>query len=105
MKLIWSPLALERVAEIAEYIAQDRPRAAEQWVEDIFAAVERLERFPLSGHIVREARRPDVREVLHGSFRILYRVEETQLSVLTLRHARQLTEPEDLGIPLPPRPA
>jgi plasmid stabilization system protein ParE len=105
MKLIWSPLALERVAEIAEYIARDRPRAAEEWVEDIFAAVERLERFPLSGRTVREANRPDIREVLHGSFRIFYRVEEGQLSVLTVRHARQLTEPEDLGISLPPSPA
>jgi toxin ParE1/3/4 len=96
MKLIWSPLALERVTEIALYIAEDRPHAAEQWVEHIFAAVERLESFPLSGRMVPEADRPDLREVLHGDFRIIYRVEEHQLSVLTIRHARQQLEPEQL---------
>lgn len=32
MKLIWSPLALQRVAEIAPYIGEERPRTAERWV-------------------------------------------------------------------------
>jgi toxin ParE1/3/4 len=94
MKLVWSPLALERVAEIALYIAEDKPLAAEQWVEAIFAAVERLESFPLSGRIVPEADRRDLREVVHGNFRIVYRVEEHQLSVLTIRHSRQQLEPD-----------
>jgi len=96
MKLVWSPLALERVVEIALYIAEERPLAAEQWVEEIFAAVERLEPFPLSGRIVPEAGRQDLREVVHGNFRIIYRVEEHQLSVLTIRHSRQQLEPDQL---------
>jgi toxin ParE1/3/4 len=41
MKVVWSPLALQRVREHAEYIARDRPQAAEQWVDGIFAAVGR----------------------------------------------------------------
>ena len=49
MKLIWSPLAIERVSEIAEYIAQDKPGAAAKWVEKIFNIVERLSEFPESG--------------------------------------------------------
>jgi toxin ParE1/3/4 len=96
MKLVWSPLALERVTEIALYIAEERPRVAEQWVEEIFAAVERLEPFPVSGRVVPEANRQDLREVIHGDFRIIYRVEEHQLSVLTVRHARQQLEPDEL---------
>jgi toxin ParE1/3/4 len=96
MKLVWSPLALERVTEIALYIADERPYAAGQWVEEIFAVVERLEPFPRSGRIVPEADRQDLREVVHGDFRIIYRVEEHQLSVLTIRHARQQLEPEQL---------
>ena len=38
MKIIWSPLAIERVSEIAEYIALDNPVAAEKWVDDIFGS-------------------------------------------------------------------
>lgn len=97
MKLVWSPLALERLAGIGLYIAEDRPQTAEQWVEEVFAAVERLKMFPLSGRIVPEANRKDLREVLHGDFRIIYRVEERHLSVLTIRHARQLLEPEQIA--------
>ena len=36
MKIIWSPLALERVKEIAEYISQNNLSAAEKWVISIF---------------------------------------------------------------------
>jgi plasmid stabilization system protein ParE len=96
MKLIWAPLALERVSEIAGYIARDRPVAAEQWVEELFAVVARLEQFPLSGREVPETRRPDLREVLHGSYRIIYRVESEQVSVLTVRHGRQLLDLAEL---------
>ena len=36
MRTIWSPLAVDRVSEIAEYIAQDNPVAAEKWTERFF---------------------------------------------------------------------
>ena len=36
MNIIWSPLALDRVSEVAGYIAQDKPSAAEKWVKTIF---------------------------------------------------------------------
>lgn len=93
MRLVWSPLAVERVVEIARYIAEDRPRVAAEWVEEILAVVERLKAFPLSGRMVPEANRQDLREVIHGDFRIIDRVGEDRLSVLTIRHARQQLEP------------
>jgi toxin ParE1/3/4 len=94
--LVWSPLALDRLSEIAEYIAQERPTAAEDWVDRIFGAVERLRDFPLSGRVVAEVGREEIREVIDGDFRIIYRVEPKQLSVLTIRHARQGTDVGDL---------
>ncbi len=33
MKIVWSPLAVERVSEIALYIADDNPGAAERLVD------------------------------------------------------------------------
>ena len=33
MKIIWSPLSLERIVEIAKYIAEDKPGASNNWVE------------------------------------------------------------------------
>jgi toxin ParE1/3/4 len=96
VKVLWSPLALDRVSEVAEYISQDRPIAARQWAERIFSAVERLREFPLSGRVAPEVGREEVREVIEGDFRIIYRVELEQISVLTIRHTRQATEAGDI---------
>jgi plasmid stabilization system protein ParE len=52
VKIIWSPLAIDRVAKIAEYIAQDSPNSAQKWVESIFKIIERLEEYPKSGRII-----------------------------------------------------
>ena len=42
MKIVWSPLAVDRVFEIAEYIALDKPSAAADWVDTVFESVKRL---------------------------------------------------------------
>lgn len=89
MRVVWSPLALERVVGIGEFIAQSRPIAAVNVVDGIFGAVERLERYPESGRRVPESPRVDLREVIHGNFRIIYRTDPGELVVLTVRHARQ----------------
>lgn len=97
MKIIWSPLALERVKEIARYIAADNPRAARKWVEAVFQTVERLEGFPESGRAVPEVGRKDIREILHGHYRIIYRLEPGAVAILTVRHGRQLLTEDVLG--------
>jgi len=45
---------------------------------------------------VPEVRRDEVREIIEGKHRILYRIEADRVAVLTIRHARQLTTPHDL---------
>ena len=90
MKVVWSPLAIERVSEIAEYIALDKPLASEKWVNSIFNKVKRLEMFPESGRIVPETNRSDMREIIFGNYRIIYRVEKERVSILTVRHGKQL---------------
>jgi toxin ParE1/3/4 len=92
MRLVWSPLAVQRVNEYVEFIARDRPATAVQWAEGVFAAVERLERFPFSGREVEEVRREDVREVVNQGVRIIYRVEAKRVLILTVRHQRQLLD-------------
>ena len=42
MKVSGSPLAIDRVSEIAEYIARDNPEAAKSWVDTVFEKVASL---------------------------------------------------------------
>lgn len=90
MKIIWSPLAIDRASEITEYIARDKPSAAEKWVNTIFSKVEQLRSSPEIGRIVPEIRNEQFRELIYGNYRIIYRIEKKQISILTIRHGRQI---------------
>jgi len=91
-RIVWSPLAIARVAEAAEFIAEDKPEAATRWADSIFETVTRLERFPLSGSMVSELGREDVRELLHGEYRIIYRLDGERVLILTVPHGRRLLD-------------
>jgi toxin ParE1/3/4 len=90
MKIVWSPLAVDRVSEIAGYIAQDNPVAAESWINTVFKKVEDLKAFPESGRVVPETDNKAIRELIYGNYRIIYRLEKKTLSVLTVRHGKQV---------------
>lgn len=94
--MVWAPLAVDRAAEIAAYIAQDNPVAAEKWVEAVFTEVERLKSFPESGRIVPETNNPNFRELIYGNYRIIYRRGEKQVSILTIRHGRQILPVDEI---------
>lgn len=90
MKLLWSPLAVDRATEIAEYIAQDKPSAAAKWIDTVFSKVEQLKSTPEIGRLVPEIRNNQFRELIYGNYRIIYRIEKKQISILTIRHGKQI---------------
>ncbi len=98
MKIVWSPVALQRVREIADRISTDKPGAALRWAEDALDAVERLKEMLLSGRVVPELDRHEIREIIFGSYRIVYRVAEDSVLILTLRHGRQLLDETELDV-------
>jgi len=90
MRIIWSPLAVDRASEIADYIAQDKPTAAEKWVNTVFSKVEQLKSSPEIGRIAPEINSLQFRELIYGNYRIIYRIEKKQISILTIRHGKQI---------------
>lgn len=96
MRIVWSPLALERVEDIAQYIAEDKPGAAVEWVDGIFDTVERLADFPESGRVVPEVGGHRIREVIFGTYRVIYSIRG-QVDILTVRRSSQLLRMSELG--------
>ena len=90
MKIIWSPLAVERASEIADYIAQDKPSVAKKWINTVFSKVEQLKSSPEIGRIVPEINNTQFREIIYGNYRIIYRIEKKRISILTIRHGKQI---------------
>jgi plasmid stabilization system protein ParE len=96
MKIIWSPLAIDRASEIAEYIALDKPAAADNWINTLFSKVGQLMLSPKSGRVVPEIGDEQFRELIYGNYRILYRIEKKQVPILTVRHGKQILPIEDM---------
>ncbi len=94
--LRWTVEAADTFEAIAEYIATDSPFYAKLFAIDVMAAIERLKDFPLSGRMVPERGNPKFRELLCGSYRIIYRVEVELVQILMVHHTSRLLDPADL---------
>jgi len=92
----WTPQAADDLEAIAELIAEDSPHYASLLVMDVLAAVERIASFPHSGRIVPETRDPCIRETVLGNYRIIYRVKQGLVEVLTVYHGARLLDPSRL---------
>ena len=90
----WTDQAIEDAESIREFIARDSPRYASLVVERLAGAVERLETLPRSGRVVPEFRDDRLREVMWGSYRIVYQLLDNTVEVLTVYHgARIIMDP------------
>jgi plasmid stabilization system protein ParE len=99
VRIVWSPLAIERAYDAAKYIARDKPEAARAWLVGVFEAVDRLEAFPQSGRMVPEIGLPEYREIVYRrSHRIVYYLEKSTLRILTIRNFAQRLNLTELGL-------
>lgn len=88
MNVTWSPLALEQLSAIAEFIALDNSSAAENWVNSLFDKAERLASFPEMGRTVPELNQANYRELIIGNYRLIYKITN-EINVLTVRNCRK----------------
>ena len=95
MNLNWSVRALTRLDTIHTYIAQDNPAAAQRILQQIVRRAGQIAAFPGSGRRVPDYARDDVRELIEGEYRLIYRILADRIDVLTVMHCAQLL-PDDL---------
>ncbi|WP_354666183.1 type II toxin-antitoxin system RelE/ParE family toxin [Nostoc sp. GT001] len=75
------------------YIAQNSPRYATRIIDRITKRSQQLANFPLSGRIVPEFETEQIREVIEGSYRIIYYIKPEQIDVLAVIHGAQEITP------------
>ena len=97
MKVVWSPLALEKLEATAKFIALDKPSAADKWVNDVFDRTDLLGSQPELGREVPELLGSNYREVIFGSYRIIYKIE-IEIKILTLRNSRQFLDLDNIEL-------
>ncbi|MEW6097481.1 MAG: type II toxin-antitoxin system RelE/ParE family toxin [bacterium] len=91
-KIKWTPQSLNDVDAIASFIARDSNYYAHMFIAEVFETVEQLNLFPKSGRIVPELNRREIRELILGNYRIIYRIKEELVEILTVYHSARLLD-------------
>jgi toxin ParE1/3/4 len=84
--VIWADGASASLDEVVEYIAQDSPQAATDFLERALSIADGLSTLSERGRIVPEVGDATIRELFVGRYRLLYRVEETRIAVIGFLH-------------------
>ena len=93
VKIVWTDLAKEDLRSIFDYISRDSKVYAGRHVDKLISRVDQLESNPKSGRVVPEFNKEEIRELVEGSYRLVYRLKENTVSVLRVHHsARQLKD-------------
>jgi toxin ParE1/3/4 len=93
VKLIWSPRSLQDLDNACEYISRESPRYAYLFADRIVRFIETISYQPLLDAIVPEYNRRDLRERLFQNYRIVYRISEDRIELVTIIHAARLLPP------------
>jgi toxin ParE1/3/4 len=96
MKVHWTDTAEAHLDAIHDYIAQNFPEYAKLIVDRLTRRSQQIGKFPFSGRSVPEYDIDQIREVIEGSYRIIYYVKSDQIDVLAVIHGAMniLSTPE-----------
>lgn len=90
MRVIFSPRSLQELTRISKHIADDNPRAADEFINQLEHRCSLLAGTPEMG-----GARPDigrsVRALIHGNYLVFYRIrrDEEQVIILSVWHSRR----------------
>src|SRR5438034_3780683 len=87
--IILTPQSQDDLGTLVRYIARDNPERARSFGNELIDRALSAGAFPELGRIVPESNDPAVREVVHGSYRIIYEVfhDPNVIYVLRFWHA------------------
>jgi toxin ParE1/3/4 len=90
-QVAWAETAWRDLERIADYISEDSPGYAAAFVRRVRDRARSLEEMAERGRVVPELEEPAVRELIVGSYRLIYEIEGANVNVLALIHgARDL---------------
>jgi len=88
VEINWTFQSIEDIQNIAEFIAKDSLKYAEIQVERFFNATEILIKFPKTERIVPEISNVNIRELIIGNYRIIYKIlSYKRIDILTIHHS------------------
>ncbi len=90
-QVIWTDGALADLEDIGEYIAKDSIKYAELTVKELFEYPDILEKFPKIGKRIDEFNDPTLRQLIKGSYRIVYKIiSEDKVEIMVVHNCARL---------------
>ena len=89
MKVNWSNNATSHLLAIYEYIAYTSQVYATTTIDRLTKRSTQIASFPMSGRMVPEVEKGQIREIIEGSYRIIYHIGPDQIEVLAVLHGAQ----------------
>lgn len=91
VKIVWTDSAIKDLDDIGEYISKNSIRYAEITVLKLFESVDILENNPRIGIIVHEFDNENIRQIIEGSYRIVYYIiDDYRIDILTVHNCARL---------------
>jgi toxin ParE1/3/4 len=91
VKVIWTARSLTDLGEIGEYISKDSMKYAKLTLEKLIETAKLIEHNPRIGRIVPEVKQRDIREIISGSYRVIYQTKGKEYAyILTVHHSSRL---------------
>jgi len=91
VEIVWTNQALLKLNKLVDYIARDDVDTAEKWALEVIKKTDQLIEQPESGRIVPEYNEPNLRELIFGNYRVIYRIrkEDNTIYIQTVWYVRQ----------------
>ena len=91
VSIVWTELSVLDLKEIFDFIATDSNRYAAITIDKIFHRVQSIAASPYIGRVVPEIDEKTIREVIVGSYRIIYKIKnDHQVDILRVYHSARL---------------
>jgi len=88
VEIIWTPYALEDLQDIYDYIAKDSPAYAIRFTDKLVDRVDILIDHPEAGRVVPEFENDLIRELIEGSYRIIYIIRAfNEIGIIRIHHS------------------
>jgi toxin ParE1/3/4 len=87
MKVNWTAAARAQLRDINTFIARSSPQYAKKIVDRLTRRSQQIATFPRSGRVVPEANDVNIREVLEGSYRIIYHLLDDEIDIIAVVHS------------------
>jgi toxin ParE1/3/4 len=85
MKLLWTEQSLVRLKTVKSYLTrQASEKVATAYIKKLIKRAEALIEFPEMGRSVPEINSPHIRELIEGHYRIVYRLTQEKIEILTV---------------------